>query len=336
MILLTGATGYVGSHVWVELLRNHFQVIGLDNFSNSSRKSLEEIFAASGQSPNFIRGDIRDEALLEDIFTKNIVTHVIHLAALKDAQESMVKQAEYFDVNVRGLQCLLRIMRANSCMKIVFSSSAAIYGAEAASPVSEDIIPMPFNYYGEAKLEGEYLLAQEFQKHSPIYSVSLRYFNVAGRDSSGLLLDNQLEQSNSLFSKIEQVLLGDCEYLKIFGADWATSDGTCIRDYIHVSDLAKGHIDALRLLDRVNGLYALNLGSGVGQSVNDVLSTYERSTGISIPAKVAPRRSGDVKCSFADIRLAAHLMDWEPTKTLQDMCTDSFSSLDTRRSQDSA
>jgi UDP-glucose 4-epimerase len=326
MILLTGATGYIGSHLWIELLKGVIPVLGMDNLSNSSAKTLDVIAAISGKTPAFIEGDIRDVELLEDVFSRNCITSVIHLAGLKDVRESEEKRLEYFDVNVQGFKNLLQVMRAHSCLKIIFSSSAAIYGQYAISPILEEASAAPANYYGETKLEGERLLAQEFNKHPAISSVSLRYFNVAGKHASGLLQDYASSNAHSLFAEIEGVLLGRTSTLSVFGDDWGTSDGTCIRDYLHVSDLAKGHIEALKFLSGIDKCVALNLGLGVGQSVYDVISTYECITGASIPKFVAARRAGDVGVSFADTHLAAELIGWKPRKTLSDMCRDSYQS----------
>lgn len=324
MILLTGATGYIGSHLWVELLKGFVPVLGLDNLSNSSVKTLDAIGAISGKTPTFIKGDIRDAELLEELFSRNRITSVVHLAGLKDVRESEERRSEYFDVNVQGLKNLLQVMRAHGCLKIIFSSSAAVYGEDAISPILEEASAVPANYYGETKLEGERLLAQEFNKYPAISSMSLRYFNVTGKHSSGLLQDYEPSNAHSLFAEIESVLLGRASALSIFGDDWGTPDGTCIRDYVHVSDLAKGHIDALKFLSGVDKCTALNLGLGIGQSVYDVIAAYEHIAGTSIPKFVTARRVGDVGVSFSDTHLAAQLIDWSPRKTLADMCRDSY------------
>jgi UDP-glucose 4-epimerase len=328
MILLTGATGYIGSHTWIELLEGSFQVVGVDNLSNSSLDRLGEISTISGGSTIFIEGDIRDKRLLINIFAKYPITHVIHLAGLKDAGESMVQQKRYLDVNVGGLRNLLEVMRAHNCFKIIFSSSAAVYGESAASPISEKSTLAPSNYYGETKLKGETLLSEEFKKIPAMYSVSLRYFNVAGSHPSGRLFDNALVTSHSLFSEIAKVLTGEMNSLSIYGDDWATRDGTCIRDYLHVSDLAIGHLDALKLLDGADGSFTLNMGSGIGQTVYEVVSAYEGVAGRRIPSRVVGRRLGDVGVSFADTHLSTQVMGWSPKKTLSDMCGDSYRSCD--------
>ena len=304
-------------------------VIGIDNLSNSKIECLDAIARVSGKKPTFLEGDIRDVQFLNHIFTKFPISHVIHLAALKDIQESMISKDQYFEVNVLGLKNLLETMEANGCQKIIFSSSAAVYGDGSSSPRLEQEDTNPSNYYGETKLKGEELLIDGLSKPSPIYSVSLRYFNVAGRDASGMLQDFSLSKSSTLFSEIEGVLCGAKRWLSIYGDEWGTRDGTCIRDYLHVSDLARGHLDALKLLDGADASFTLNLGSGIGQTVYEVVSAYEGVAGRNIPRKVIGKRLGDIGVSFANTSLANQLMNWNPTKTLSDMCLDSFHYLTT-------
>jgi UDP-glucose 4-epimerase len=322
MILLTGATGYIGSHIWVELLRGSKTVIGIDNFTNSKAECLEAVSKITQKGLTFFEGDIRDKKFLTKIFSDFSITHVIHLAALKDIKESITHKEDFFDVNVSGFKNLLTVMRGHGCLNIIFSSSAAVYGGSSISPVSESSYLNPSNYYGETKVKGEHLLAYEFDKPQPINSVSLRYFNVAGKHPSGILQGYELAKSHSLFSEIEKVITGQSKILSIFGDDWGTHDGTCIRDYLHISDLVKGHLDALNLLDGVCTIF--NLGLGVGQSVYDVVSTYESVVGYAIPKAVSKRRNGDIGESFADTALATRLLGWSPKKTLFDMCRDSY------------
>ena len=326
MILLTGATGYIGSHIWIELLKDSKSVIGLDNLSNSSIDCLNAIAKISGVSPNFIQGDIRDMDILEHIFSEHQIKDVIHLAALKDIQESISMKTEYLDVNVHGLNQLIKAMRKYDCHKIIFSSSAAVYGANAQSPIMESENLAPSNFYGETKLRGERILENEFNQLLSINSISLRYFNVAGKHASGLLDKYESSKSHSLFSEIEKVISGKSRQLSIFGDDWNTPDGTCIRDYLHVSDLAKGHIQALNLLNRDGGCFVLNLGLGIGKSVHEVISTYEEVSGRFIPKVVSPRRMGDVPMCFADTNLARSLIGWSPIYKIPEICRDSFNS----------
>jgi UDP-glucose 4-epimerase len=314
MILLTGATGYIGSNLWIELLKGDMPVLGLDNFSNSDPRILKAIEKISGKSASFIKGDVRDSNFLDELFSCSSITHVIHMAGLKDIQESMINKDEYFDVNVCGLRHLLTAMRTYGCSKIIFSSSAAVYSNEVISPIPETANLRPSNYYGQTKLEGEHLLANEFNKSPAISSISFRFFNVAGQHESGLLHKYRLSKSRSIFSAIEEVVIGKASQLPIFGDDWSTPDGTCIRDYLHVTDLAKGHLDALNILDNGMKCIAINLGLGVGQSVYDVISTYENASGKSIPRYLTEKRVGDVGVSFSDTRLSAQMIDWSPRK----------------------
>lgn len=217
-------------------------------------------------------------------------------------------------------------MRNHGCRKIIFSSSAAVYGQNLISPIMEASNLTPSNYYGETKLLGEELLAQEFYNPFAISSISLRYFNVAGNHSSGLLFDSAVQSSHSLFSEIAKVLGGSKAALSIYGGDWETADGSCIRDYLHVSDLASGHINSLKLLDESDGAFVVNLGLGKGQSVYDVISVFENIVGRVIPKEVTARRAGDVGISYADIHRASNLISWSPTKSLENMCIDNLKS----------
>lgn len=320
-ILLTGATGYIGSHVWVELLQRSFDVVGIDNLSNSSIEVCSAVEKISGKRAVFMKGDVRDTEFLSQIFATHSITHVIHLAALKDAQESLFNKDEYFDVNVNGLKTLLSVMRSNDCWKIIFSSSAAVYGDKAISPISELSMTAPSNWYGETKLLGEKLLSDETLKTPPIDAVSLRYFNVAGRHASGLLKNNSMLGPHSLFEQIENTLISGGT-LNVFGDDWGTDDGTCIRDYVHVCDIVRGHIDAMSLLDSGRGLTVLNLGSGKGDSVKRVISTFEGIVGHPVPIKVVGRRFGDVPISYADCSRAKEIMNWSPLHSLSEICFD--------------
>jgi UDP-glucose 4-epimerase len=318
-ILLTGATGYIGSHVWIELLQRSFNVVGVDNLSNSKIEVCGAVERISGKDVTFAEGDIRDSTFLSQVFAKYSITHVIHLAALKDAQEALRNNDEYFDVNVNGVNTLLAVMRASDCHKIIFSSSAAVYGDKANSPMGESAETSPANWYGETKLKAEQLLRDETLKFPPIHSVSLRYFNVAGRHPSGLLGSSSIVASWSLFDQIEKTLKSN-DALCVFGDDWHTPDGTCVRDYVHVCDIAKGHIDALKLLDEGRGFSAVNLGSGTGRSVKEVISAFEAITERLLPIKVVGKRVGDVAVSYADCKKGEELIGWSPTRTLADIC----------------
>jgi UDP-glucose 4-epimerase len=321
MILLTGATGYIGSHLWVELLQGLYEVVGVDNLSNSNIEVCRAVEKIAGKKTNFIKGDIRDAGFLSQIFSKYSITQVIHLAALKDVQESSINKDEYFEVNVNGLKTLLSVMRAHNCLKIIFSSSAAVYGDKALSPISEHTETAPSNWYGETKLLGEQLLSNEILKTPPIDSASLRYFNVAGKHASGLLTNNCILGSHSLFDQIANALRSG-ESLRVFGDDWDTDDGTCVRDYIHVNDIVRGHIDAMRILDGGKGFTVLNLGSGKGESVKRVIAAFEGLIGRPVPIKIVGKRAGDVPISYADCSRAKELMNWTPLHSLSEICSD--------------
>lgn len=311
MILLTGATGYIGSHLWVELLKSNYPVIGIDNLSNSNRQNLEVIKEASGSSPIFMEGDVRNPEFLDHVFTKYPIDLVIHLAALKDIQDSMLHKQEYEDCNVGGMKTLLHTMNQHRCKKLVFSSSAAVYGDQAVSPISETSTPAPSNIYGETKLECERLIGLE----SSIKSIVLRFFNV-----SGSFLPIAKMNSHSLFDAIKKVYSRTIDKLNVFGGDWPTKDGTCIRDYLHISDLIDGHISAMSLLNSNSQSATINLGSGIGFSVLDVISTFEQISDSEIPRIITSPRPGDVAISLADVNLAKKLIKWAPERSLRDIC----------------
>ena len=324
MILLTGATGYIGSHTWVELLNKNYSVIGVDNLSNSSIEVLDQIKVITGLNPIFVEGDIRDGELLKHVFASYPISHVIHLAALKSPQESMEIPGEYFDCNVEGLAKVLGAMNESGCSKLIFSSSAAVYGDDAISPISELTNPCPANYYGETKLLAEELIQSRQNGPSPIRSATLRYFNIAGNHQSGLLQTKPLNAAHSLFSEIENVLAGNKKALEIFGDDWDTPDGTCIRDYLHVSDLASAHLDVIKALDKLNNSFTINLGLGIGYSVKNVIHSYEEVADVILNTRIVHRRAGDVAICYANIAKAKELINWLPQKSLHDMCWDSF------------
>ena len=324
MILITGATGYIGSHTWVELLNKNHSVIGIDNLSNSSIEVLDQIKVITGLNPIFVEGDIRDGELLKRVFARYPISHVIHLAALKSPLESMENPGEYFDCNVEGLEKVLSVMSDSGCTKLIFSSSAAVYGDIAISPISEITNPCPANYYGETKLLAEELIQSRQNGPSPIRSATLRYFNIAGNHQSGLLQTKPLNAAHSLFSEIENVLAGNKKALEIFGDDWDTPDGTCIRDYLHVSDLASAHLDVIKALDKLNNSFTINLGLGIGYSVKDVIHSYEEVADVILNTRIVHRRAGDVAICYANIDKAKELINWLPQKSLHDMCWDSF------------
>lgn len=326
MILLTGATGYIGSHIWLELIQNKLPVIGVDNLSNSSVDVLESIKFISSGNPVFFLGDVRDEDFLTNIFKKNDIRLVIHLAALKNIQQSMLMEREYFDVNINGLKNILAIMQKNCCKKIIFGSSAAVYDSESESPKDEFSSLRPLSIYGKTKLIGEKLISESCAGGLGIQSIILRYFNVEGRHSSGFLTNNAQPCSGSLFSEIYKILRGEKDCLTIYGDNWNTSDGTCVRDYIHLSDLATGHIKAINLLEQSSDSFIFNLGTGIGNSVKNVIAECEKITKKTISYKVLNRRAHEVGVSYANINLAKSLLRWSPNRTIHDICKASFGS----------
>jgi UDP-glucose 4-epimerase len=258
-----------------------------------------------------MEGDVRNPEFLDHVFTKYPIDLVIHLAALKDIQDSMLHKQEYEDCNVGGMKTLLHTMNQHRCKKLVFSSSAAVYGDQAVSPISETSTPAPSNIYGETKLECERLIGLE----SSIKSIVLRFFNV-----SGSFLPIAKMNSHSLFDAIKKVSSRTIDKLNVFGGDWPTKDGTCIRDYLHVSDLIDGHISAMSLLNSNTQSATINLGSGIGFSVLDVISTFEQVSDSEIPKIITSPRPGDVAISLADVNLAKKLIKWAPERSLRDIC----------------
>ncbi|BEI38907.1 UDP-glucose 4-epimerase GalE [Polynucleobacter sp. HIN8] len=325
MILLTGATGYIGSHIWAELLQNKFAVIGVDNLSNSSTDVLASIESISSIPPVFFLGDVRDEEFLINLFKKNQINLVIHLAALKDIQQSALKEIEYFDVNVNGLKNVLRVMNKFSCKKIIFSSSASVYDPYTISPKDEFSYLNPLSIYGKTKLDGEKLIYESNADGLNFQSMVIRYFNVEGRHPSGLLTSNIHRNSGSLFSEIHKHLSGEQDFLPIYGDDWGTNDGTCIRDYIHVSDVASGNTKVINLFNRSSDSFVFNFGTGFGNSVKNVISACEQATGKHIYYKIYGKRAHEVGISYANIAAAKKVLGWSPNKTIQDICSSSLS-----------
>jgi UDP-glucose 4-epimerase len=322
MILLTGATGYIGSHTWVELLNAGHEVIGIDNLCNSSEKVLARVESITNIKPNFVRGDIRNIDLLNKIFQSHTIDCVVHFAALKAVGESVEKPLEYYDNNINGLLQLLRTCNEFSCKKFVFSSSATVYHAENKPPYFENMSLGPVNPYGWTKMMSEQIL-RNFETASPSARVAyLRYFNPVGAHASGLIGENPLGTPNNLMPYIAQVAVGRREYLSVYGGDWSTVDGTGVRDYIHVVDLAKGHMAAINYLTHHNKSLTVNLGTGVGTSVLQLVHAFEFACKKKIPYQIVSRRVGDIAVSYANTDLARELMDWSAHMGIEQMCQD--------------
>lgn len=325
-ILITGGTGYIGSHTCVELLTQGYQVKVLDNLSNSSQESIQRVAKITHQSVPFIHGDIRDRNLLDSIFQNNQFDAVIHFAGLKAVGESVTQPLAYFENNVSGTINLLQAMRNANVKTLVFSSSATVYGNPQSVPIRENAALFTTNPYGRSKLIIENILTDLYASDSTWKIAKLRYFNPVGAHSSSLIGEDPKGIPNNLMPFITQVASGLREYLSIFGNDYPTPDGTGIRDYIHVVDLALGHVAALRyLFNQSHGnLLTVNLGTGHGTSVLEMVHAFQQATGQKIPYKIVDRRPGDIAECYADVTLAKHLLDWQANYSIEQMCYDAW------------
>jgi len=323
-ILLTGATGYIGSHTWLSLLAAGHSVVGIDDFSNSSPMVLDRLKALSGQTPDFIRADVCDARAVDAVFAQRQIDAVVHFAAFKAVGESAAKPLAYYANNLGGLMTLCKVMQQHDCKALVFSSSATVYGTPEALPIREDATLSAANPYGATKLMGENIL-RDLERADPQWKIALlRYFNPAGAHPSGLIGEDPRGIPNNLMPYITQVAVGKRERLSVFGSDYDTPDGTGVRDYIHVVDLADGHVAALRyLLDSQLSITA-NLGTGQGYSVLELVKAFEQASGRAVPYEIVARRPGDIAACYADPGLAQQKLGWKATRTLQEMCADSW------------
>ncbi len=323
-VLLTGATGYIGSHTWLALLADGLDVVGVDNFSNSSAEVLNRLQTLSGSKPVFEQVDVCDMAALAGVFTRHQIDAVVHFAAFKAVGESVQKPLAYYRNNVGGLLNLCDLMQQHPCKTLVFSSSATVYGTPERLPLREDAVLAATSPYGATKLMSENILADMHAADAGWAIGRLRYFNPVGAHESGLIGEDPSGVPNNLMPYVAQVAVGKRARLQVFGADYDTIDGTGVRDYIHVLDLAAGHVAALRrLLDKPE-LLTVNLGTGLGYSVLEVVRAYERASGRSVPMEFVARRPGDVASCFADPSLAHELLGWCANRSLADMCADSW------------
>ena len=325
MILVTGGAGYIGSHTVVELCSAGYEPVIFDNFCNSDLAVLQRIKTITGKHIAFFEGDIRSPAQIEDVFSIHKIDAVINFAGLKSVGESNRKPLEYYDNNVSGTLNLLRVMKKFNCRNFIFSSSATVYGEPDSVPIKEDApVKRAMCPYGQTKIDIEYM-CQELQKAEPDFSVVLlRYFNPVGAHESGLIGENPAGIPNNLMPYITQVAVGKLPYLNIFGNDYNTPDGTCIRDFIHVVDLAKGHVAAMKHCNNHPGVYIYNLGTGKGYSVLEMVREFERANNLKIEFKFAPRREGDIVTCYADASKAFKELGWRAEKTLSDMVRDSY------------
>ena len=324
-ILVTGATGYIGSHTCVELLNNNYEVIGLDNFSNSKKEVLDKIKEITGKCIKFYEGDMIDRNILEKIFSENEIDAVIDFAAYKAVGESVKKPIEYYTNNVSTVLVLLDVMKKYNCKNLVFSSSATVYGDPEIIPITEECkTGGTTNPYGTSKLFVEQILKDLYKSDNEWNIVILRYFNPIGAHESGLIGEEPNGIPANLMPYISKVASGKLECLSIFGNDYDTKDGTGVRDYIHVVDLAIGHIKAIEKINKDKGLFIYNLGTGIGYSVLDIINAFEHANGIKINYKIAPRREGDIAICYSDPTKALNEIGFKTTKTLEDMCKDSW------------
>ena len=324
MILVTGGAGYIGSHTVVELLAAGHELLILDNFSNSSPKVLDRIEQISGQRPLLVEGDIRDRPLLARLFTEHSLQAVIHFAGLKAVGESVEQPLRYYDNNVIGSLHLFEAMAAAGVFNLVFSSSATVYGDPHAVPIDESFPLRATNPYGRSKLIIEDML-RDIGRADPRWRVALlRYFNPVGAHASGLIGEDPRGIPNNLMPYVSQVAVGRRGELGIFGGDYPTPDGTGVRDYIHVVDLARGHLAALNRLDQLAGVAPINLGTGRGYSVLEVVAAFEQASGRPVPYRLGDRRPGDVAACYADPRRAQELLGWSAERDLAMMCADSW------------
>jgi UDP-glucose 4-epimerase len=324
LILLTGATGYIGSHTWLALLEAGFRVVGVDNFYNSSPLVLERIQRLSNRTPAFHQIDVCQASALNEVFAQNQVDAVVHFAAHKAVGESHAQALAYYANNVGGLLNLCQVMQQHNCRSLVFSSSATVYGTPETLPLREDAQLATTNPYGATKLMGENILRDVAAADARWCVGLLRYFNPAGAHESGLMGEAPQGTPNNLLPYVSQVALGQRASLRVFGRDYDTPDGTGVRDYIHVMDLASGHVAALRYLLKQKQSLTVNLGTGQGYSVLEVVKAFEQASGRPVPLEFVARRPGDVAACYADPAAAATLLDWRATRTLSQMCVDGW------------
>ena len=325
-VLLPGGAGYIGSHTAVELLNAGKEIVIIDNFSNSKAQVLENIKKITGKDFRFYEMDYRDKEKLKNVFSENNIEAVLNFAGYKAVGESVQKPLEYYDNNINGALALLEVMKKHNVKKFIFSSSATVYGDPEIIPITEECkTGGTTNPYGTTKLFIEQILKDTYASDNTWDICILRYFNPVGAHESGLIGEEPQGIPNNLMPYIVRVAAGILPQLSVFGDDYNTPDGTGVRDYIHVVDLAKGHVLALNKLEKENkGLFIYNLGTGTGYSVLDMVRAFEKSTGKDVPYIIAPRRSGDIATCFADPKKAREELGWEATRSLEDMCRDSW------------
>ena len=324
-VLVTGGLGYIGSHTCVELMNDGQEIVVVDNLYNCKKSSYDRIKALTGKDFSFYECDIRNKEGLNEVFEKENITSVIHFAGLKAVGESVRKPLEYFDNNITGTLVLLDVMRKHNCKKIVFSSSATVYGMNNVSPLTEDMeVGGVTNPYGRTKFMIECILKDLYVSDNSWSICLLRYFNPIGAHKSGTMGEDPNGIPNNLMPYITQVAIGKLDHLNVFGDDYDTPDGTGVRDYIHVVDLALGHIKAVEKVEGEDGLFIYNLGTGVGYSVLDVVKAFEKASGKKIPYVIGPRRDGDIATCYSDPSKAHKELGWKAERGIEEMCEDSW------------
>ncbi|KYJ86311.1 UDP-glucose 4-epimerase GalE [Sulfurovum riftiae] len=323
-ILVTGGAGYIGSHTVILLIEAGYEVIVFDNFCNSSRESIQRVKKIVGQTITTIEGDIRNKEDLRNVFKEHKIDAVIHFAGLKAVGESVEQPLKYYDNNVYGTVTLCEVMQEHGCKSIIFSSSATVYGDPATTPITEDFPTSATNPYGRSKLFIEEILRDLYISDPSWKIILLRYFNPVGAHPSGTIGEDPNGIPNNLMPFITQTAVGKLSCLSIFGDDYNTSDGTGVRDYIHVMDLADGHVKALDKINTFDKVMTINLGTGIGYSVLDMVKAFEKASGKEVPFCIAPRRAGDIAKCYADPGYAKEILGWEATKGIDEMCEDSW------------
>jgi len=325
LILVTGGAGFIGTHILVELVKANYEVLVLDNFSNSSVHSISQVEKITGMHINYVPGDVRDKNILKELFSLHKISSVIHLAGLKAVGESVLKPVEYYDNNVCGTIALTQTMEAFGVRRIIFSSSATVYGSPTNLPINEKSpIVQPTNPYGKSKLFIEDILNDKFLSNKDWSIVNLRYFNPIGAHPSGLIGEDPKNLPNNIMPIITQCAIGKIPKISIFGDDYDTPDGTGVRDYIHVVDLARGHVAALNYSQSTNQFTSINLGTGKGYSVLELIKTFEAVNNVKLNYEIKSRRKGDVSACYSDPGLAKKILEWEAHHNLEDMCKHSW------------
>ena len=323
-ILVTGGAGYIGSHTVVLLVEAGYEVVVFDNFCNSSKESINRVEKIVGQEITVVEGDIRSRDDLEKVFSSHKIDAVIHFAGLKAVGESVEQPIRYYDNNISGTVTLCEVMEKHNCKSIIFSSSATVYGDPHTTPILENFPTFATNPYGRSKLFIEEILRDIYLSDNEWKVVLLRYFNPVGAHESGTIGEDPNGIPNNLMPFIAQTAVGKRDYLSVFGDDYDTSDGTGVRDYIHVVDLANGHVNALDKLVNFSEVMTINLGTGKGYSVLEMVKAFKKASGKEVPYKIAPRRAGDIATCFADPSYAKEVLGWEAKRGIDEMCEDSW------------